>query len=67
MLFQGMSQKWLSTERASDLRTRRSTSTRFNFKKFSMRAFKKKKDTPESFILLFFTKKVSTVIHTEGG
>ena len=66
MLFQGMSQKWLSTERASDLRTRRSSSTRFNFKKFSMRVFKKK-DTPESFILLFFTKKVSKVIHTEGG
>ena len=32
MLFQGMSQKWLSTERALDLRTRRSSSTRFNLK-----------------------------------
>ena len=31
-----------------------------------MRVFKTK-DTPESFILLFFTKKVSTVIYTEGG
>ena len=65
MLFQGMSQKWLSTDRASDLRTRRSSSTRFTLK-FSMRV-KKKKDTPESFILLFFTKKVSKVIYTEGG
>ena len=27
----------------------------------------KKKDTPANFILLFFTKKVSTVIYTEGG
>ena len=26
----------------------------------------KKKDTPENFILLFFTKEVSTVIDTEG-
>ena len=26
-----------------------------------------KKDTPESFILLFFATKVSTVIYTEGG
>ena len=26
-----------------------------------------KKDTPESFILLLFIKKVSTVIYTEGG
>ena len=27
----------------------------------------KKKDTQGSFILLFFTKKVGTVIYTEGG
>ena len=41
-----------------------STSTRFNLK--FLRVFSKK-DTPESFVLLFFTKKVIMVIDTEGG
>ena len=41
-----------------------STSTRFNLKVFA-RVFKKA--TPESFILLFFTKRVSMVIYTEAG
>ena len=40
-----------------DLRT--STSTRFYLKFLRLFSKKKKKDTPESFILLFFTKKVS--------
>jgi len=31
------------------------------------RVLKKKKDTPHSFLLLFFTKKLSMVIYTEGG
>ena len=30
-------------------------------------AFTKQKDTPKIFILLFFTKKVSTVIYNEGA
>ena len=40
------------------------TSTRFNLK--FLLVFPKK-DIPESFILLIFAKKVSTVIYTEGG
>ena len=49
---------------ALDLRTRRSTNTRFNLR--SIFALVLKKDTREKFILLFFTKKVSTVIYTGG-
>ena len=41
------------------------TSLRLNLK-FLARS-QKKKVIPESFILLFFTKKVSTVIYAEGG
>ena len=40
------------------------TSTRLNLKFFTRVL---KKDSPESFTLLFFTEKVSTVIYTEGG
>ena len=50
----------LSGNRALDLRTRTGMCTRFC-------ACSKKKDTPESFILLFLTKKVSTIIYTDGG
>ena len=50
--------------RALNLRTRASTSTRFNLKVF-VRVVKK--DSPEIFNLLFFTQKVSSVIYNEGG
>ena len=43
---------------------RTGTSRRFNLKCFVLVL---KKDILESFILLFFTKKVSSVIDTEGG
>ena len=49
--------------RALDLRTKTSTSTRFNSK--FLRLFKKK--DPGSFILHFYTKNFSTLIYTEGG
>ena len=54
--------EWLAAKGLLYLRT--STSTKFNLKFLLL--FSKKK-APESFILLFFTKKVSTVIYTEGG
>ena len=50
------------SKRALDLRTR--TSSRFNLKIFA-RVLQKKKTTQKAFILLFSTKKVSTVIYTE--
>ena len=45
-------------------RTRTTTSTRFDLKFF---AYCQKIVTPEFFTVLFFTRKVSTVIVIEGG
>ena len=54
----------LGHQRPLASRTRTTTSTKFDFKVF--RVFSKYR-LPESFILPYFTRKVSTVIFSEGG
>ena len=51
-------------KRPLDSRTRTTTTARFDLKFFRVLS---KIDTPELFIVLFFTKKVSDVIGFEGG
>ena len=55
---------WRNKYRALDLRTGTSTSTRFNWK--FLRVLSKKRHLGKLYFT-FFTKKVSTVIYTEGG
>ena len=51
---------------ALDLRTRKSTSTRFNLK--LLRVFSKRRHLGKlHFTFFFFTKNVSRVIYSEGG
>ena len=52
-------------QRPLDLKTRTTTSTRFDF--FEFFTYFQNIDSPESFILPFFTGKVSTVIFSEDG
>ena len=54
----------LQKKRPLDSRTRTTTTARFDLKFFRVLS---KIDTPELFIVLFFTKKVSDVIGFEGG
>ena len=54
----------LDIKRPLDSKTTATTSTRFDLKFFRVLS---KIDTPEFFIVLFFTRKVSTVIVIEGG
>ena len=51
-------------KRLLDSRTRTTTTTRFDLKFFRVLS---KIDTPELFIVLFFTRKVSDVIGFKGG
>ena len=47
--------------------TRTTTKTRFDLKFFRVLDLRQNIDSPESFILPFFTKKFSTVTVSEGG